>query len=195
MGRYLSIVVLSVAAALSASVIPNFLVWVAALGGEFLPMLAGSRGQLSLVMLLVLCWSLHAPLGEGLMWALVGGLALDLLSILPPGATSAALLVIVYAVNSVSRQLFRARIPLLLVMAAVATCFLFSYTYAALFLLGYNYDLLSVARVNLLPTLLYNVAAALPIYAVVRLAQRRLQNDLPVPLLGNAQLADARNAL
>ena len=195
MGRYLSIVVLALAAALSASVVPHALAWIAALGGEALPLLADSRGQLSLVMLLVLCWSLRAPLGESLVWAFAGGIVLDLLSALPLGATSAALLIIAFAANSVSQQMLRARIPMLLVMTALATIFLNAYSYAALFLMGYNYDPLSVARIILLPTLLYNVAAALPIYALVRAAQRRLQRDLPVTLLGNAQTADARNAL
>ena len=90
MGRYLSIVLLGVAAALSASLLPQVLSVVRALAGDALPWLQNTRGQLSLVMLLVLCWSLRAPLSEALTWALVGGLALDLLSVLPLGATSAA---------------------------------------------------------------------------------------------------------
>ena len=191
MGRYLSFAVLGLAAALSASVIPQALSFVEALLGQALPLLANSRGQLSLVMLLVLCWSLRAPLSEALIWALVGGLMLDLLSVLPLGATSAALLLLVYAVKRLSWQWLRARILLLLAVTALATIFLFAWTYIALFLLGYNYDLVSALQLTLLPTLLYNLAAALPIYAGARIVQRRLESSLQgsAPSLSPAQAA------
>ena len=191
MGRYLSFVVLGLAAALSASVIPQALSFVEALLGQALPLLANSRGQLSLVMLLVLCWSLRAPLSEALIWALVGGLMLDLLSVLPLGATSAALLLLVYAVKRLSWQWLRARILLLLAVTALATIFLFAWTYIALFLLGYSYDLVSALQLTLLPTLLYNLAAALPIYAGARIVQRRLESSLQgsAPSLSPAQAA------
>ena len=191
MGRYLSFAVLGLAAALSASVIPQALSFVEALLGQALPLLANSRGQLSLVMLLVLCWSLRAPLSEALIWALVGGLMLDLLSVLPLGATSAALLLLVYAVKRLSWQWLRARILLLLAVTALATIFLFAWTYIALFLLGYSYDLVSALQLTLLPTLLYNLAAALPIYAGARIVQRRLESSLSggAPSLSPAQAA------
>ena len=191
MGRYLSFAVLGLAAALSASVIPQALSFVEALLAQALPLLANSRGQLSLVMLLVLCWSLRAPLSEALIWALVGGLMLDLLSVLPLGATSAALLLLVYAVKRLSWQWLRARILLLLAVTALATIFLFAWTYIALFLLGYSYDLVSALQLTLLPTLLYNLAAALPIYAGARIVQRRLESSLQgsAPSLSPAQAA------
>ncbi len=178
MGRYLSIIVLGVAAALSTSLLPQALHLVKELGSPALPMLADTRGQLNLVMLLVLCWSLRASLTEGFVWAFVGGIALDLLSILPLGTSSAALLILVYGINNLSQQLQRARIVLLLAMAAVATLFMAAYTYAALVLLGYTYDLWAVGRLVLLPTLVYNLAAVLPLFVVVRFFQRRLQGGL-----------------
>ena len=180
MGRYLSILVLGVAAALSASLLPQALIFVMELGSPVVPLLADTRGQLSLVMLLVLCWSLQASMTEGFVWAFVGGIALDLLSVLPLGTSSAALLIMVYGINRLSEQLLRARIVLLLAMAAFATLFMTAYTYAALYLLGYTYDLWAVGRFVLLPTLLYNLAAVLPLYAIVRFFQRRLQGGLQV---------------
>ncbi len=180
MARYLAILVLGLAAALSASVLPQALALFVELAGAYFPPLADTRGQLSLVMLLVLCWSLQSSLAEGFVWAFIGGITLDLLSVLPLGTSSAALLTMVYAVNRMSQQLLRARFILLLVMAAVATLFMTAYTYAALFLLGYTYDLWAVARSMLLPTLLYNVAAVLPLYAIVRIFQRRLEGGLQI---------------
>ncbi len=191
MGRYLSILVLGVAAALSASVLPQALAFVMELGSSAVPLLADTRGQLGLVMLLVLCWSLHASMTEGYVWAFVGGIALDLLSVLPLGTTSAALLIMVYAINRLAQQLLRARIILLLVMAAVATLFMAAYTYAALILLGYTYDLWAVGRFVLLPTLVYNLAAVLPLFAIVRFFQRRLEGGLQVAPQSFSQMSDA----
>ena len=180
MGRYLSIVVLGIGAALSASVIPQGLALLSALAGEALPFLSAGRGQLNLVMLLVLCWSLHATWAECAIWALVGGIALDLLSVLPPGATSAALLLLVYAVKQVSSPLMRARVALLLTAAAAGTIFLLVYTWLALAILGYRYDLLAMIQLTLLPSALINMAAVLPVYAGVRLMQRRMDSGLQV---------------
>lgn len=180
MGRYLSIVVLGLAAALSASFLPQFIAFAVALLSNFTPILNNSRGQLSLVMLLVICWSLRSSLAEGFVWALVGGIMLDLLSTLPIGASSAALVLIVFAINSVARQLLRLRILFLLAVTTLATVFMTAYTIAALFLLGNSYDIPSLTRLMLLPTLFYNLAAVLPLYALVRMAQRRLEGGLQI---------------
>ncbi len=180
MGRFLSIVVLGLAAALSASFMPQFIAFAVALLSNFSPILNGTRGQLSLVMLLVICWSLRSSLAEGFVWALVGGIMLDLLSTLPIGASSAALALIVFVVNSLAQRLLRLRILFLLAVTALATIFMTAYTAAALILLGNTYDIPSLIRLMLLPTLLYNLIAILPLYALVRLAQRRLEGGLQI---------------
>ena len=180
MGRYLSLGVLGLAAALSASFLPHFIAFVVALLSIFTPLLNDTRGQLNLVMVLVICWSLRSSLGEGFVWALVGGVYLDLLSILPVGWSSAALMIIVFAVNSAGAQLLRLRILLLLAITALATVFMWAYSLLGLFLLGNTYDIVSALRLALLPTLLYNLVAVLPIHALVRLLQRRLEGGLQI---------------
>ncbi len=180
MGRYLSIAVLGLAAALSASFVPQFIAFVVALLSNFTPVLNESRGHPSLVMLLVICWSLRSSLAEGFVWALVGGIMLDLLSILPIGTSSAALVMIVFVVNGVAQQLLRLRSVFLLAITAIATVFLTAYTIIALFLLGYSYDIPSLIRLMLLPTMISNLVAVLPLYAIVRIAQRRLEGGLQI---------------
>ena len=180
MGRYLSIGVLGVAAALSASFLPHFIGFVVALLRIFTPILNNSRGQLSLVMLLVICWSARSSLADGLVWALVGGIMLDLLSILPIGTSSAALVLIVFVVNGVAQQLLRLRILFLLAITALATVFMSAFTLAALILLGNSYDIAALMRHMLLPTMIYNLVAVLPLYALVRMAQRRLEGGLQI---------------
>lgn len=192
MGRYLSIGILGFAAALSASLLPQLIAFAVALLSNFSPILDNTRGQLSLVLLLVICWSLRANLLDGLIWALVGGLMLDLLSILPLGATSAALMLIVFAINSVAQQLFRLRILFLLAITPVATLFLTVYSYLGLALLGNFYDIPSVIRLVLIPTMIYNLVAVLPVYAFVRWLQRRLEGELQAAPQSLTQGAETR---
>ncbi len=180
MGRYLSIPVLLLTAALSASVIPHAITFISSLLGSLVPVFEGTRGQLNLVMLFVLCWSVRAELSEGLIWALVGGLAVDLLSILPLGATSLVFVLFAFLVNTVARQLFRVRILFLVAVTPVATVVLTLYTMFALALTGLSYDLLLLLRLVLIPSVVYNLAAVVPVYAMVRLIQRRLEGGLQI---------------
>ena len=180
MGRYLSIGILGLAAALSASFMPQFIAFVLALLSNITPVVNNSRGQPSLVLLLVICWSLRSSLADGFLWALVGGIMLDLLSMLPLGASSAALVIVVFVVNGVAQQLFRLRIIFLLVVTALATIFMTSYNFFALILLGNSYDIPSLVRLILIPTMIYNLIAVLPVYAFVRLLQRRLEGGLQI---------------
>ncbi|MYD10201.1 MAG: rod shape-determining protein MreD [Chloroflexi bacterium] len=180
MGRYLSIFILGVSAALSASIIPHAIAFVVSLLGNLLPGLEQTRGQLNLVMLFVLCWSVRAELAESLIWALVGGLAVDLLSILPLGTTSVVFILFAFFVNSVARQLFRVRLLFLVAVTPPATIVLTLYTLFALALTGLSYDLPSFLRLVLIPTAIYNLVAVVPVYAVVRLLQRRLEGGLQI---------------
>ena len=165
---------------MSASIIPHAITFVVSLLGNFVPMLEQTRGQLNLVMLFVLCWSVRAGLTESLIWALVGGLAVDSLSVLPLGATSLVLILFAFFVNSVARQLFRVRILFLVAVTPVATVILTLVTLFALALGGLNYDILTLARLVLIPSMIYNLAAVIPVYAVVRLIQRRLEGGLQI---------------
>ena len=112
--------------------------------------------------------------------ALVGGIMLDLMSILPIGTSSAALVLVVFVVNGIARQLLRLRFLFLLAITAFATVFMAAFTIFALFLLGNTYDIPSLIRLVLLPTMIYNLIAVLPVYAFVRLLQRRLEGGLQV---------------
>lgn len=188
MGPYLSLPVLVLATALSASILPQLVRFGVGLLDNITPVLNNTHGQFSLVMLLVLAWSIRADLASGFVWALVGGVLLDHFSTLPIGASSAALLIIVYAANGAARQLYRMRVLTLLAMTFFATLFLHAYTYCALLLLGLSYDILLAVRLMLIPTLLYNLVGMLPIYALVRLAQRRIRSSTPgTPLERDAE--------
>jgi rod shape-determining protein MreD len=178
MGRYLSIPILGFAAALSSSIIPQIIGFFVALVGSITPILDNSRGQLSLVMLLVIAWSIRSDLEGSFAWAFVGGIAMDLLSIVPIGASSFGLLLIVFVVNTLSQQIYRVNIIMLLAITIISTIFLQFFLYFVLVLLGNSYNLLALIRLILIPTLMYNIIAILPIYGFVHLIQRRLEGGL-----------------
>ncbi len=174
MGRYLSILILGVAAALSTTILPQLLALAVSLAGNITPAFGNTRGQINLVMLVVLAWSVRAELSSAFVWAFVGGILIDLFSILPLGASSAGLLIIAYFANGVARQVYRVRVFTILAMTLLATVFLYAFTFAALLLLGNQYDFLAQLRMVLLPTLFYNLVVCIPIYGLIRVVQRRV---------------------
>ena len=195
MGRYLSIPILSLAAALSASIMPQMIEFAAAVLGGFTPILENTRGQISLVLLLVMTWSVRSSLTDSFVWAFVGGIAMDLLSILPLGASSFALVLIVFAVHIVSHQLYQVRIVSILVMTVLSTFFLQFFTWQSLVLLGNSYDIPALIRLVLMPTIVYNLAAALPVYGFVRWMPKRLEGQLQSVPSALTQEAGARTSL
>ena len=174
MARYLSLPVLLLAAALSASFVPQFVSFSTSLLGEIGLPLPRMQSQIQLVMLLVLAFSLRSDLETAFVWALVGGILTDMHAALPLGASAAALCVIAYAGSNVARQLYRIRIVTVLLMALTASAAYLAFNYIALLLLGFRYDALLFIQMVALPTALLNAVAALPVYAIVRLLQRRL---------------------
>lgn len=177
-GRYLSIPILGLAAALSAGVMPHMIGFAVAVLSDLTPILEHTRGQLNLGLLLVMTWAIRASLTESLIWAFAGGIFMDLLSILPLGTSSFALVLIAFAVSAVSHQLYRVRLISLLLMTILSTIFFQFFTYQMLTLLGHSYHLPSLVRLVMLPTLVYHLVMVLPVAGLVRLMQSRLEGGL-----------------
>ena len=137
-------------------------------------------------MLLVIAWSIRADLEGSFAWAFVGGIMMDLLSVIPIGASSFALLLIVFVVNSVAQQIYRVNILMILAITIISTLFLQFFTYMTLVAMGNSYNLVALIRLILIPTLIYNLIGILPIYGFVRLIQRRLEGGLQNASTANA---------
>lgn len=73
-------------------------------------------GQPDLVVVIVLAWSTLDSEGEGMAWAFVGGLLLDVLSGAPLGVSSLVLLPVAYVVGLAEAQVYRANVGLLLLL-------------------------------------------------------------------------------
>ena len=158
MGSFLSLPILALAAALQASVMPQIRFW---------------DGAPDLVFLLVLSWSVHVPLEESVVWALVGGIMQDLLSVAPLGMSSMGLLVIVFSVYYLSRQVHRIGFFLLVALVLAGSLFQQFTVWLLFALLGFTVNFADDFGFVIVPTIIYNLAVIWPVYGFARLIQRR----------------------
>lgn len=161
MGRYLtvSIPILVLAATIEASFIRVFL------GGP------------ELVMLCVLAWAVNGSLEESVTWAFVGGIASDLLSAAPTGTTSLGLIILVFVISRLDRQVYRVGFFLILSLVIFATTVQFVTSSLILVLAGFRVDLLNSLSYVFVPTVGYNLVAIWPVAMILRRIQRWVRDD------------------
>lgn len=152
MGGYLSIPVLTVAALIQATLMPE------------LRILGGAP---DLVLTLVLTYSLLFGFEQGVVWALVGGVVQDLISAVPLGTTSLALVVMVAAVGYVAGQTSPRSFFAPLLAAAGGTVIAHGVTLGVLLLAGRSLPILATLVQVTAPTVLYNVVLMLGLYRLV----------------------------
>lgn len=151
-GRYLSLPFLVVAVILQSTLMPELQV---------------RGGRADLLFMLVLSWTLLAGTEEGIVWALVGGALQDLVTGMPVGTSALALVIVMYGVGLVIRDVGRANVLIPPLAAGGGTAvyhLLLMGLYAVLgrpASLGYN--LLNVT----LPTVLFNTILVLPVFRVM----------------------------
>ncbi len=162
-------------AALSLS-LPLVLLAVAA-QATFVPQIRFLGGGPDLVLLMVVAWSVNSELEDAVVWAFVGGIMQDLLSAAALGTSVVGLLVIVFGVHFISRQVYRIGLLLILVIAAVGTVIQGLFVPFILTLTGFRVDPLYALVYVGLPTLGYNAAFIWPVYGFIRGIQRRFYQD------------------
>ena len=91
------------------------------------PYLRVGNAQPHLVFIFAIIWTVAIGLESGLVWAFVGGLALDILAQRPLGATSFALIVCVGIAASMTRPFIRIR-PLVVAPAVALLSLVYSMT-------------------------------------------------------------------
>lgn len=144
---------------------------VAVLQSAVLRQIEFAGGNLDLLLLVVLCWSMLRP-EQGLVWAAVGGLVADLLSGGPFGATAIVLLVTALAAGQVQGRLW-GRHPLIIMgLALLGTGTSHLLGLAILGLTGRPLDVGYTLAYVTLPTAFINVALVLPVYSALRALDR-----------------------
>ncbi len=168
MGSFLSLPILALAIAIQTAIVPQF----SLLGG-----------QPDLIFLLVIGWSLNAPLEQGVIWAFVGGLCKDLMSAAPLGTSTFGMIVIIFGVYSIRSQIYSIGIFTLVWVVLLGTLIQQLLTFIVIMAagfapafadrLGYGIVLEEISYI-ILPTIVYNLVVILPTYWFVRLIQRRI---------------------
>lgn len=131
-------------------------------------------GQPDLVLLIVVSWSLLGRNPEGMAWAFVGGLLLDLFSGAPLGVSSVGLVLAAFVAGLGPGQVSRNNVVLPPVMILVGTAIYHGVTLALLVALDLQppawLDSLSYVT---LPSGLLNLALVLPVFQLLGLLYAR----------------------
>lgn len=146
--------VLMLAAAVESSVLPD--------------LRTPGGGGVNLVLLLTLSWTLAGDWNGGLVWGLLGGLFLDLLSGGPLGIQSLALVTTAYVASLTEGQLWRSHILLPLAAALFGSLAFQGLTLGGLAASGVAIDAAAALTGVVLPATLLNTVFILPVYVIVR---------------------------
>ncbi len=155
MSVFVAIPLMAVLTVLQTAVMPHFPVF-------------GYVPQLSF--LFVVAWTLIAGQQEGLIWAFTAGIIHDLFTIAPVGGTALTYMVAVLAISAVVDYLPNNRFLVLLVVMAVAT--LIQQTLYFLFLRIFGYGTTFPVMTQMLPMMVLNAVAIIPVYWLMASANR-----------------------
>jgi rod shape-determining protein MreD len=162
MSAYWSFLLLSVLAILQSTILPQLKV----LGV-----------QPDLVLLFVVAWSLLRGSEEGMLWAIIGGLALDILSSARVGVNTLPLLLISFLVGLWQRGIVRLEVLVPLLAIPVATVIYQGAMVALLKLLGWPGTWSASFRHAVLPTTLINTLLMPVVYVLMRWIHRRTHDE------------------
>lgn len=130
-----------------------------------------------LLLMAVTSWSLLRGSEEGMLWALIGGVALDLFSGAPFGVYSLSLLLIGFAAGLGQRSMLRFDILAPILMIPLSTLVYVLVTMALLSLLGWEVEWGARLRTVLLPSILVNSLGMPFVYLPARLLHRRVARE------------------
>ncbi len=159
MGNFLSLPLLAILAILEASFVPQI-------------RLLGGGPQL--VFLMVLAWAINNDLEDGVIWAFVGGIMLDLLSAVPLGTSTFGMVLIVFAISGLGQQVYRIGPILLIGLVLFGTLFYHITTTLLLAINGFTINWLTNLTFVTAPTIFYNLVFIVPIYWFANRLRKRL---------------------
>jgi rod shape-determining protein MreD len=148
---YIAIPIMGLLAVIQAVVLPRFPI-------------AGVTPQL--LFLVALAWSLLRGPQEGLLWAFIAGIWVDLFSMAPIGVSSLAFMVAVGAAALVQKILPPRRLLSIILLAGLATL-----VYLAIYLIlltALGHGISANGLVELLPLLLLHILLIVPIYLLMQ---------------------------
>jgi rod shape-determining protein MreD len=158
MGTYWGIPLIIISVILQATVMPQIRI----LGG-----------QPDLVFLLVLSWCIHGRLEQSVTWAFVGGIAQDLMSAAPTGASVLGMILLLFGIEAVKQQVYRIGFLLIVGLVIAGTI-----VQKVTFMIVASFSGFTIYPIEnftyvILPTIAYNLVFIGPVYWVIRRIQRR----------------------
>lgn len=138
-----------------------------------MPSLSLSGVMPDLMLLVVVSWSLRRGTGEGLLWALGGGLLLDLLSGGPFGVATISLALCSVVVGLGEFNISRDSLWLPVVASALATVVYSLVYWAILQVTGRSLHTVYTLLAVLVPAIILNALAMYPTYWATRWLSRR----------------------
>lgn len=149
----------------------------ALLQSTLLPQIKVLGVQPDLVLLTVISWSLLRGAEEGMLWALIGGLALDTLSSAQVGVNTLPLLLISFLAGLWQRGLIRLDVLVPFLAIPLATLVYQGGMVALLKLLGWPATWQASLRYAILPTTLINTLLMPLVYVLMRWIHRRTRSE------------------
>lgn len=126
------------------------------------------------LLLVVMSWALLRRSDEALGWAFAGGIAADLLSGGPFGASAVGLIVVALIARMAAGGVFRDRTVLPVVAAFVGTLAFHGVYVLAIVFAGERVDALDALFRLALPSAVYNAALSLLVYRMMAALDRRI---------------------
>jgi rod shape-determining protein MreD len=130
-----------------------------------------------LVLMAVTSWSLLRGSEEGMLWALIGGVILDLFSGAPFGVYSLALIIIGFAAGLGQRNMLRIEILAPILVIPLSTVVYLLITMVLLSVLGWKIEWTARLGTVLLPSVLVNSLGMPFVYLPARLLHRRVARE------------------
>lgn len=159
MANYIGIPILLLAAVINATIMPE---------------LRLGNGTADLVFLLVMSWALLADVRDAMLWAVIGGMLQDVLSIAPLGTSALGLVIVAFEADAVFGTVSRGNLIVPLVVAGVGTFVYQMITLLLLRMLGLSAVGLGQGLVYVMvPSTIMNVLLILPVFRLMGAVHRR----------------------
>lgn len=126
-------------------------------------------GAPDLVFLLVVSWALLSSVQEAMMWAVIGGVLKDTLSIAPLGTSALGMVVVAFAADSIFGTVRRNNWIVPPLVAAGGTVIYHLGILTVLQIAGYGLSIGQSLLYVTLPTMIYNLLLILPVFRAVGL--------------------------
>jgi rod shape-determining protein MreD len=124
-------------------------------------------GPLDLVVVVLICWTLNERVKDEWTWALIGGSMVGFVSELPLPVPIFSYLLVTAVSVYLKRRIWQVPVLALFVTTVLGTLIVYAASYLVLTVLGTSLPIFEVLNLIVLPSLLLNLLAALPVNGLI----------------------------